>query len=77
MYVVHHIAQWMSQRRSSLRITTILRYLKGALNLGTLFQRSSSPSTIETYSIVAWLGCSNSRQSTNGFYIFLGSNLIF
>jgi hypothetical protein len=54
----------------------ILRYLKGSLEFGLLFRHSTSPLTIKAYSDADWAGCPDSRRSTTGFCVFLGSNLI-
>jgi hypothetical protein len=53
----------------------ILRYIKGTAHLGVQLRSISSPS-ITAYSDADWAGCPDTRRSTSGFCIFLGSSLI-
>ncbi|XP_019175783.1 PREDICTED: uncharacterized protein LOC109171107 [Ipomoea nil] len=59
---------WASLKR-------VLQYVKGTLNLGLRISRSTSMD-IHAYSDSDWAGDPNDRKSTNGFAVFLGSNLI-
>ncbi len=54
----------------------ILRYLKGSLEFGLLFHHSTSPLIIKAYPDADWASFPDSRRSTTGFCVFLGSNLI-
>lgn len=53
----------------------ILRYIKGTAHLGVQLHAISSPS-ITAYSDADWAGCPDTRRSTSGYCIFLGSSLI-
>jgi hypothetical protein len=56
-------------------VKRILRYVKGTLNYGLKFIKSSS--LIHSKFLDAdWAGCPIDRKSTGGFVVFLGSNLI-
>ena len=54
----------------------ILRYLKGTVDFGLFYQRSSPSLHIRTYSDADWARCPDTRRSTSGFCVFLGPNLI-
>jgi hypothetical protein len=53
----------------------ILRYIKGTAHLGVQLRAITSP-TITAYSDADWAGCPDTRRSTSGYCIFLGSSLI-
>jgi hypothetical protein len=53
----------------------ILRYIKGTATLGVQLRAISTP-TISAYSDADWAGCPDTRRSTSGFCVFLGSSLI-
>ncbi|KAF8651673.1 hypothetical protein HU200_063184 [Digitaria exilis] len=53
----------------------ILRYVRGTLDLG-LMLRPSSSSDLLVYTDADWAGCPDIRQSTSGYAVFLGDNLI-
>jgi len=53
----------------------ILRYVKGTVSLGVQLRAISSP-TISAYSDADWARCPDTRRSTSGFCVFLGSSLI-
>lgn len=57
-------------------VKCILRYLKGTLDFGLSFRRSTCPLTLCAYSDADWAGCPDTRRSTTGICIFLGPNLI-
>ncbi|XP_019167848.1 PREDICTED: uncharacterized protein LOC109163554 [Ipomoea nil] len=59
---------WASLKR-------VLRYVRGTLNLGLHISRSTSMD-IHSHSESDWAGDPNDRKYTNGFAVFLGSNLI-
>jgi hypothetical protein len=52
----------------------ILCYLHGTLDFGLLHR--SSTSELVVYSNDDWAGCPDTRQSTSGYAIFLGENLV-
>ena len=53
----------------------ILRYIKGTLDHGLQLTPNTSH-TLTAYSDADWTGCPNTRQSTSGYCIFHGDNLI-
>ena len=53
----------------------ILRYVKGTVHLGVQLRVVSSP-TITAYSDADWASCPDTRRSTSGFCVFLGSSFI-
>jgi hypothetical protein len=52
-----------------------LRYLRGTLDHGLLLRRSASSELI-VYTDADWAGCPDTRRSTSGYAVFLGTNLI-
>jgi hypothetical protein len=52
-----------------------LRYLRGTLDYGLLLRRSAS-SELTVYTDADWAGCPDTRRSTSGYAVFLGTNLI-
>jgi len=53
----------------------ILCYVRGTLDLGLLLQPSSA-AELTIYSDADWAGCPDTRKSTSGYAVFLGSNLV-
>jgi hypothetical protein len=53
----------------------ILRYLRGTLDFGLLL-RWSSASELRVYTDADWAGYPDTRQSTSGYAVFLGDNLV-
>ena len=53
----------------------ILRYLKYTHSMGLSIRKSPSM-LISCFSDADWAGCSDDRQSTGGFAVFLGPNLV-
>ena len=53
----------------------ILRYVRGTLDLGLLLQPSTT-AELTVYSDADWAGCPDTRESTSGYAVFLGSNLV-
>jgi histone deacetylase 1/2 len=56
-------------------VKRILRYIKGTLQIGLTFKRSSSQ-LLSAFSDADWVGCPDDRKSTGGYAIFFGPNLI-
>lgn len=77
-FAVNTVAQFMSTPRSShmIAVKRILRYLKGTIDFGLTLRPQSLSTRISAYSDADWAGCPDSRRSTTGYLIYLGSNLI-
>lgn len=53
----------------------ILRYVQGTLYHGLHLHKNSSRELV-AYSDADWVGCPDTRRSTSGYCVFLGSNLV-
>jgi hypothetical protein len=76
-YAVQQICLHMHDPREP-HLTTMkctLRYLRGTLDYGLLLRRSAS-SELTVYTDADWAGCPDTRWSTSGYAVFLGTNLI-
>jgi hypothetical protein len=56
-------------------VKRIFRYLKGTLNVGLHYVRTSIHK-LRGFCDVDWASCRDEKHSTTGFAIFLGDNLI-
>lgn len=56
-------------------VKRILRYLKGTLGLGITL-RKGDLQNLRAYTDSDWEGCPDTRRSTSGYAVFLGSSLI-
>lgn len=56
-------------------VKLILHYIKGTINHGIFFNKSSSL-TLNYFSDADWAGSPDDRQSTSCQCVFLGNNLI-
>nr|XP_051211395.1 uncharacterized mitochondrial protein AtMg00810-like [Lolium perenne] len=56
-------------------VKRILRYIRGTLGLG-LSLHASTATDIVAYSDADWAGCPDTRRSTSGYCVYLGSSLI-
>ncbi|XP_026377896.1 uncharacterized protein LOC113272240 [Papaver somniferum] len=56
-------------------VKRILRYLKGTIGLGITL-RKGDLQNLRAYTDSDWAGCPDTRRSTSGYAVFLGSNLI-
>ncbi|KAH0994296.1 hypothetical protein GBA52_018160 [Prunus armeniaca] len=77
-FAVNSIAQFMSQPRTPHLITAkrILRYIKGSLDHGLFFGPQHHPTSLAAYADADWAGCPDSRRSTSGYLVYLGTNLV-
>ena len=78
-FAVNSVSQFMSHPRLP-HLTAakrILRYIKGNLDHGLFFAPQQQPVHLTAYSDADWAGCPDSRRSTSGYLVYLGSNLIF
>ena len=76
-FAVNKVCQFLNAPTSLhwTAVKRILRYIQGSTGIGLKLCRS--PSTgISAFSYADWAGCPDDRRSTEGFAIFLGSNLI-
>jgi len=53
----------------------ILRYLQGTISHGLVIPRST-PTQLTVYTDADWAGCPDTRRSTSGYAVFLGSSLV-
>ncbi|XP_022007864.1 uncharacterized mitochondrial protein AtMg00810-like [Helianthus annuus] len=76
-YVVQQVCLFMHAPREPHYqfLKRILRYVKGTLDHGLLLSSSSS-TALTAYSDADWGGCLDSRRSTSGYCVYMGSNLI-
>ncbi|RVW62922.1 Retrovirus-related Pol polyprotein from transposon RE1 [Vitis vinifera] len=57
-------------------VMRILRYLKNAPGKGILFAKNVNHQSIEVYTDADWAGALDDRQSTSGYFTFVGGNLV-
>ncbi|GJU28662.1 ribonuclease H-like domain-containing protein [Tanacetum coccineum] len=76
-YVVQHVCLYMHDPREPhfSALKRILRYVQGTLDYGLQLFSSTTDSLI-AYSDADWAGCPTTRQSTSGYCVFLGNNLL-
>ena len=76
-YAVQQICLFMHDPREShlQLIKRIFCYVKGTAHLGLQLHVDSSRELV-AYSDADWAGCPDTRKSTSGFCVFLGSNLV-
>ena len=76
-YAVQQVCLHMHDPRAPhlVALKRILRYIRGTLDLGLLLRPSSSTDLV-VYTDADWAGCSDTRTSTSGYFVFLGDNLI-
>jgi hypothetical protein len=76
-YAVQQVCLYMHAPRDAhwTTVKRILRYIRGSMDLGLTI--SASPSVdIVAYSDADWAGCPDTRCSTSGYCVYLGSSLI-
>ncbi|KAG7551468.1 Retrotransposon Copia-like N-terminal [Arabidopsis thaliana x Arabidopsis arenosa] len=76
-YAVHKLSQFLSQPRTQHLAAAhrIVRYLKGDPGRG-LFYSAQSEIRLQAFSDADWGTCPDSRRSTTGYCVFLGTSLI-
>ena len=76
-YAVQQICLHMHDPREPhlTALKRILRYLHGTVDFGLLHRRSSSAELV-VYTDADWARCPDTRRSTSGYAVFLGSNLV-
>jgi hypothetical protein len=77
-YVVQHACLFMHAPRDVhlQLVKRILRYVRGTTHLGLRIHRHSPHHDLVGYSDADWAGCPDTRQSTSGFCVFIGNNLV-
>ncbi|KAL6311075.1 hypothetical protein AAG906_026998 [Vitis piasezkii] len=79
---ISHVVNFVGQLLYSptkdhfLTVKRILRYVKGMLHFGLTFHPPVAPGVLVAYSNADWAGCPDTRRSTFGYSIYLGSNLL-
>ncbi|KAK5835217.1 hypothetical protein PVK06_010904 [Gossypium arboreum] len=75
-FAVNKVSQYMHQPHDVhwAAVKRILRYVKGAIDYGLLFQASGL--SLTGFSDVDWASSLEDRKSTSGFCIYLGDNLV-
>lgn len=56
-------------------VKSILRYVKGTYSIGLKIHKTES-FLLSAFSDADWAGCTDDQRSTNGFAVYLGSNLV-
>jgi histone deacetylase 1/2 len=76
-YAVQQVCLYMHASRDAhwIAVKRILRYVCGTMDLGLSITASSSIDIV-AYSDADWAGCPDTRRSTSGYCINLGSSLI-
>ena len=77
-YAVQQLSQYMSAPTTAhlQAAFRVLRYLKGTPGSGLFFAATGTPQ-LRAFSVSDWAGCKDSRKSTTGFLVYLGSNLFY
>ena len=76
-YAVQQLSQYMATpTETHLQAAfRILRYLKGTPDSGLFFAATGTPQ-LWAFSDSDWAGCKDSRKSTTGYLVYLGSSLV-
>ncbi|WJZ83765.1 hypothetical protein VitviT2T_003420 [Vitis vinifera] len=77
-YALSVVSQYMRNPREQHMNAAmrILRYLKNAPGKGILFVKNVDHQSIEVYTDADWVGAVDDRQSTFGYFTFVGGNLV-
>ncbi len=75
-FAVNHVFQFINQPTSAhfFAAKRILRFLKGTIDKGIIFQLG--PLTLTAFTNADWVGDPSNSRSTSGIVVFLGNNLI-
>ena len=75
-FTVNQLCQFLHCPRDThfQAVKRVLRYIKGTVDEGLWFQKSSLQ--LSAFSDAGWAGCVFDRRSTSGYFVYLGSNLI-
>jgi hypothetical protein len=76
-YAVQQVCLHMHDPRETHLVAAkrILRYLQGTISHGLVIPRSA-PTQLTVYTDADWAGCPDTRRSTSGYAVFLGSSLV-
>lgn len=76
-YAVQQICMHMHDPRTPHwnALKRIIRYIKGTLSFGLTLDHHRDPSLL-VYTDADWAGCTDTRQSTSGYCIYCGDNLL-
>ena len=76
-YAVQVVSQFASDPHKNhlSSVHRLLRYIKGTLSRG-LFYSSISPVSLRSYMDANWANCPNTRRSTTGWCMLLGTSAI-
>ncbi|GKA10331.1 ribonuclease H-like domain-containing protein [Tanacetum coccineum] len=76
-YAIQQVCLYMHDPRDPhfTALKRILCYVRGTLDYG-LQLHVSSTTQLSAYTDADWAGCSVTRRSTSGYYVFLGDNLL-
>ena len=76
-YAVQQVCLHMHDPREShlAALKRFLRYVRGTVGFGLVLHRSPT-SELVVYTDADWAGCPDTRRSTSGYAVFLGSNLV-
>jgi hypothetical protein len=76
-YAVQQVCLYMHDPREPHlnAVKRILRYLRGTIDYGLQLHRSS-PTSLAADTDADWASCPNTRNSTSGYGVFLGDNLV-
>jgi histone deacetylase 1/2 len=76
-FAVNKVCQYLHAPTSEhwLAVKRILRYIKGTVDVGLHFKRSSS-TLVSAFSDADWAGSLDDRRSTGGFVIYFGPNIV-
>lgn len=76
-FAVHKLSQFVASPRKPhlAAVHTLLRYIKGCSAQGVFLSVTSS-FQLQAFSDADWASCQDSRKSTTGFCVFLGSSIV-